>query len=86
MRIAKARPLSGTEELLVPQPTLGHGLGRTDGGVALVAARAAAAERHAVQQAHVVAHHGRLADHDARRVVHQDATPDSTHAAGLPLI
>ena len=51
-------------------------MARTDGGVALVAAGAAAAEGHAVQEADVVADHGGLADHDARRVVHQDAAPD----------
>ena len=49
---------------------------RTDGGVALVASGAAAAEGDAVQQAHVVAHDRRLADDDARRVVNQDAAPD----------
>ena len=50
--------------------------GCTDGGMAFVAAGAAAAERHAVQHADVVADDGGLADHDARRVVHQHAAPD----------
>ena len=56
---------------------------RTNGGVALVAARAAAAQRHAVQQANVVAHHGRFADHYARRMVHQNATADPAQKAEL---